>query len=612
MSRQPPNSLEEVRIHGEIGDDPDELAAVADAVVRGCSICYARITSLRKLIEAVQEHPDAKLAPPHEERGEGWTPPRGWSPDALTELEICAGEIADDGGYRSLDVRFKLVVRTHFAGDASFDRAQFAGGAWFIETRFAAEAAFEETRFAGYAGFHESHFDGAARFNKALFNGTASFGHTHFAGITHFSGAQFAGDASIFRAHFIHNAWFGRTRFSGDVSFDLTHFANHAGFPNAQFGRDVWFRKTRFAGSVGGDLRPCYLRRALFGEQARRAQRTRRTVRERERRKEDAVGSDKPKTWRARGAAIGDWLFDLGIRLENSRWTKWLVRIPKALLVTAPGRMWRWITREFGWRTVRALGQLQILNRVSVVALIAVPVLAALTGALQVQFPQWPGLGTSPALLFFAAVFVTLGLLAYQVWSAEDVRKYDEDEFIDRAHRRYPEEATDRDDGLRRSIENLEEIAKRRPDRHKNLVAHHGDTIWIPPRDEIGWFEDWTPPPDPPDPPDPPVSQDDTAEDAGGESVRDDRPTSREPVERADRALPEKAQRGIVPGAERRRITIEEGAKAEYWLKSREQWPLAWVSFTLYLVGVLCLLDVLRRQAINVAEAAGWTSWPFG
>ncbi len=627
MSEQPPNSLEEVRIHGEIGDDPKELAAVADAVVRGCSICYARITSLRALIEAVQQHPDAKLTPPNEERGDDWEPPSDerehysttgsdGSPDALTHLRIYAGEILD-ADCQSLDIRVTFGLKTRFATDATFHETRFDGAASFNDTRFDGGASFSRTHFSGVATFYETHFARDAWFDQTHFAGETGFYGMHFAGDAWFRVSHFAGDAWFGETHFTGDAWFGETHFAGYTSFYETHFAGDAWFDGAHFAGPAQFDEThfagearfdgtRFAGEVSGDLRPWYLRTSDFGEQARRDVRRCQRARERYRRQKDATASKMPKTWRARLVAIGDWSADLGKKLEKSRWAKWLVRVPKALLVTAPSRIWRWITRDFGWGTVRALGQLQILNRVSVVALIAVPVLAALTGALQEQFPKWPGLGTSPALLFFAAVFVTLGLLAYQVWSAEDVRKYDEDEFIDRAHRRYPEEATDRDDGLRRSIEHLEAIAERRPDRHANFVAHHGDTIWIPPRDEIGWFEDWTPPPDPPDP------QDNEADDDRAGAGRDI--ASRETVESSeDRSGPDKAQqRGMVPGAERRRITIEEGAKAEYWLKSREGWPLAWVSFTLYLVGIVCLLDVLRRQAINVAETAGWTSWPFG
>ncbi len=295
--------------------------------------------------------------------------------------------------------------------------------------------------------------------------------------------------------------------------------------------------------------------------------------------------------------------------------------------------------RDFGWQTVRGLGQLQILNRVSLIALIAVPVIvacwpavralagayhralgesyaamdrllleiaraassvpltdgarervldateeaSAISTAWQVRLTEivneGPYIGDTLALVFVAAALVTLGLLVYQVWGAEDVRNYDRDKFIDRAHQRYPEKASDVNDGLRRAIERLEQIAKSRSDRHPNLVRHHGDTIWIPPRDRIDWFEDEKPPAN--------ASTD----------------TCPHEMDRSERA-----PLSIVPGAERRRITIEEGAKAEYWLKSRKSIGLAWVSFLFYLIGIGCLLWVLVIQAKRVAEAAGWLS----
>jgi hypothetical protein len=65
-----------------------------------------------------------------------------------------------------------------------------------------------------------------------------------------------------------------------------------------------------------------------------------------------------------------------------------------------------------------------------------------------------------------------------------------------------------------------------------------------------------------------------------------------------------------VPGAERRRIVIEEGARAEYWLKSREKIVWASVSFTLYMVGIGFLLLILAIQLHRVLDAAGWLPTP--
>ena len=124
-------------------------------------------------------------------------------------------------------------------------------------------------------------------------------------------------------------------------------------------------------------------------------------------------------------------------------------------------------------------------------------------------------------------------------------------------------------------------IAKRRPDRHSNLVRHHDDTIWIPPRDRIDWSG---------------VEE----EKSPANASTDTRPHE------VDRS--ETAPLGIVPDAERRRITIEEGAVAEYWLKSRKLIGRAWVSFLFYLIGIFCLIGVLVIQAKRVAEAAGWLS----
>ncbi len=109
-------------------------------------------------------------------------------------------------------------------------------------------------------------------------------------------------------------------------------------------------------------------------------------------------------------------------------------------------------------------------------------------------------------------------------------------------------------------------------------MTHHGDTIWIPPRDRIDWFEDWKPP----------------------ETVSTDTRSHE-----ADRS--EDAPLGIVPGEERRCITIEEGAKAEYWVESRKSIGSASLSFLLYVIGIGCLIVVLWIQAIRVAVAAGWS-----
>lgn len=239
MAEEPPNSLEEVRIHGEIGDDPAELDALADAVVRGCSICYARIKSLRALIEAVQRHPHAVLAPAREERSEDWRPPARRGHKALTELRVFAGEV-EDADCRSLDIRVRLTVTSRFAGAASFGEASFGGDAWFGEASFAGDASFGNASFAGDAKFVGASFGEGAWFEEASFGGAASFRE-----------ASFEGDV-----------WFGETSFGRDASFGETSFGEAASFREARFGADAWFQEARFRGAT-------FFMRASYGGVAR-------------------------------------------------------------------------------------------------------------------------------------------------------------------------------------------------------------------------------------------------------------------------------------------------------------------------------------------------------
>lgn len=166
------------------------------------------------------------------------------------------------------------------------------------------------------------------------------------------------------------------------------------------------------------------------------------------------------------------------------------------------GKQWeRAIFRGFGWTTVRGIGQLQILTRVSILALILVPILAGawpagrvainrsneaiteaserfdrsaatLTAAAEAttiqtihdeirQFGQWASnwrdrfgsmtldnraLPVTMALGFFAAVFVTIGQIIDQTRAPDLIRKQDEDAFVEWMQRRSPE-GPDRADG---------------------------------------------------------------------------------------------------------------------------------------------------------------------
>lgn len=238
------------------------------------------------------------------------------------------------------------------------------------------------------------------------------------------------------------------------------------------------------------------------------------------------------------------------------------------------------MARKFGWTVVRSIGQLQILTRVSVLALLAIPILASLTTVLQKQFENWPALGTSTALLFFAAVFITIGQVLYQTRAPDLIRKQDEDAFIEWVQKRYPE-GPDRADGLRRATDALAAIARIRSDRNATLVRHHNELVWIPPKSNIERFKDLPAPATKLSEKDEPIT------------VDPDRP----------------GKPGTMPGAERERIAIEEGARAEYWVEGRKNLRSAFLSFACSFIALLALVTILFIQSYQVGSAAGWGWW---
>jgi len=66
---------------------------------------------------------------------------------------------------------------------------------------------------------------------------------------------------------------------------------------------------------------------------------------------------------------------------------------------------------------------------------------------------------------------------------------------------------------------------------------------------------------------------------------------------------------GTMPKAERERIALEVGARAEYWLVSRENLGSAALSWLCYVVGGLLLGVILLKQAHSVGHAGGFGLW---
>ncbi len=263
-------------------DDPQEYKALGDAVVRGASVCYCVIEDLRALVDAVQSHPDAKLARATKPDAKGLIHPDGVFranarlPDdaEATELtlhacvvERCEFSDLDIGCTLTARVRFDRVagfdgaafagdagfIEAAFAGVARFEGAAFAGDAWFIEAAFAGVAGFDGAAFAGDAWFIEAAFAGDAWFIEAAFAGDAGFIEAAFAGVARFGGAAFAGDAWFEGAAFAGDAWFIEAAFAGVAGFGGAAFAGDARFGGAAFAGDAGFGGAAFAGDAQFD-----------------------------------------------------------------------------------------------------------------------------------------------------------------------------------------------------------------------------------------------------------------------------------------------------------------------------------------------------------------------
>lgn len=678
--------LDDIRIDGRIGTDPEELKHWAAHVVAGNPIEHMEIADLRALIEAVQEHPEARLVP---ERGES-----DEEIDELTRLEISGGRVLSVE-CQGLQIRVSLVAETAFAQRAHFAHASFLGGAsfenavfqelaWFEGAHFESEAIFRMASFERDARFVEAVFDGSritrqrplkkkrrassrgqresATFDAATFKGPASFRESVFLGQASFVDTIFMSAALFGRALFRENPWFSHTTFADNALFAGAAFGNGAQFEDSNiagpltfdhavfegpvsFERSVLGGETSFAGTVVasevsfedlvlngdvlGDFRSMDVSRARAVLIDTRRRHSPWVVigawQERESRLASLIAAHREKPWErldpvpgmlyracraaARPAVVLRELW--GMHRENRAFWRVLRQMVRERLVHG----------AVGWNLVRALGRLSILNRVSLVALIAVPVLAAGYIAAQKivaesegeQVPIWirwvaraiggsPHLSETLALAFFASVLVTLGLLVYQTFAPDTIKLRDEDEHVRDLETRYSDEKSSlRGDGLRRSIERLEDQAKVRPNRHPSFVKHHGDLIWIPPRDKPEWFKD-----------------DDLEEEPfrarAREALHESRerlgqPTDDASLDEARKTLdiiPPKQRSGFVPGAERARICIEEGARAEYWLKAHEKIGWAWVSLVCYLLGIAILLVILFIQCRSVARAAWW------
>ena len=294
----------------------EELAAVADAIVRGTEIKekdpdgdeqvivgristgggilshfigpHVIIENLKALIQAVQNHPDARLARVETETDEeGFLRVnRRWVEDARgnelsegaepTELFlwgcVIASTAAAGENYWGLDIGIAIRASARFTGMADFSGVIFTGKADFYEARFKGQADFSWASFAEDADFRGGCFSGKADFGGASFaedadfrggrfSGKADFGGARFAEDADFYGARFAGEAGFVWIRFAAGADFSEVRFVGKATFTVARFSGKADFSGGRFSGKANFREARFAGEA-------YFSGARFAEYA--------------------------------------------------------------------------------------------------------------------------------------------------------------------------------------------------------------------------------------------------------------------------------------------------------------------------------------------------------
>ncbi len=221
------------------------------------------------------------------------------------------------------------------------------------------------------------------------------------------------------------------------------------------------------------------------------------------------------------------------------------------------------------WQTVRALGSLQVLTKVSYLMLALVPLLAGLWLAVR-SWIEPAGLDArmpSPwAHGFFAALCAAGGHLVYQIWSPDTTKEATAEQFVERIVSGFSADAPNRDDRLARALTSLRELADRSPElRNANLVLRHGAVCWIPSKAEHlrAYMEG--------------DDDDPNAQDYEGNF---------EPA--------------------RMLVAVEEGARAEYALRARDNKAGAATALMLYFAAVCLVGWIVARQSWSVAKAVGW------
>jgi len=212
---------------------------------------------------------------------------------------------------------------------------------------------------------------------------------------------------------------------------------------------------------------------------------------------------------------------------------------------------------------------------------------------------------------FFAALAVTLGHLAYQVWADERVRRQTIEDFARERSGEFREcTENQRRDLLARALPWIRQIAGRLPAaRHPNLVKRHGQTVWVPSSLDdllrVRTREDRQAPAavEETAPPKPDSAHDEPAADAS-EATANATEASAETNRRAIKS-PSDVPRPALWREELELVIIDEGARAEYELAAREGMGPAAVSGLLYAAGVVLILWIIYLQSESILRQGG-------
>ncbi len=280
------------------------------------------------------------------------------------------------------------------------------------------------------------------------------------------------------------------------------------------------------------------------------------------------------------------------------------------------------LARRMDWGMVRGIGELAVLTRTSMYALIFVPILAGVWPALRSAVQRYAevhwqeGVGQralrwwvgsvdrvprvdssaaqsflhshmpgSFALLFFAALFVVLGRSIYQSGVPQLVREKSRFDLVrERMEGFRAINDAEQDRWLQEAIDFIEE-AGTNDDlcafRHPNLVDHQGRTYWIP--SNLEDFKDL------------PEKIATTSTDLEAES--------------APLASPEQLKKTAEPAMSsqsRKNIAIQAGADAQYDLVARQEIGKARISLWCYTIAGLLVMWLFLEQAASVLQEVGF------